>query len=380
MVFWFIAALLTLAASLAVLMPLAGRSKNDSSGGAHDLEVYRDQLAELDRDAARGLIQPTDAEQARAEIARRIIRLGSDDKQQRIFTSSVSVARSLGVAAVLAVPLISWGLYSILGSPDIPSQPLRERLAQNPADSSVDELIARAEAHLAGNPQDGRGWDVLAPVYLRIGRYDQAVTAYRNAIRLQGSTADREAGLGEAITDAADGMVSAEAQQAFERALRLEKDQPKSRFYLATALVQDGKIQEAASAWEAMLASLPADSPWRSPTEAALAETQKRMTGAPVAKAAPGPSKQDMEAAASMSPEDRKAMIETMVAKLDEKLRQNPHDVEGWQRLLRSYLVLGKNDEAHAALKRGIEALGATTEDGKKFAEFAATLGLSATE
>jgi cytochrome c-type biogenesis protein CcmH len=139
-------------------------------------------------------------------------------------------------------------------------------------------------------------------------------------------------------------------------------------------------MQEAASAWEAMLASLPADSPWRSPTEAALAETQKRMTGAPVAKAAPGPSKQDMEAAASMSPEDRKAMIETMVAKLDEKLRQNPHDVEGWQRLLRSYLVLGKNDEAHAALKRGIEALGATTEDGKKFAEFAATLGLSATE
>ncbi|PSJ61329.1 c-type cytochrome biogenesis protein CcmI [Pseudaminobacter soli (ex Li et al. 2025)] len=380
MVFWFIAALLTLAASLAVLMPLAGRSKSDSSGDAHDLEVYRDQLAELDRDAARGLIQPADAEQARAEIARRIIRLGGEDKQRRGSGSSASVTRTLGVAAVLAVPLISWGLYGVLGSPDIPSQPLRERLAQSPADSSVDELIARAEAHLAANPQDGRGWEVLAPVYLRMGRYDQAVTAYRNAIRLQGSTAEREAGLGEAITDAGDGMVSAEAQQAFERALRLEKDQPKARFYLATALVQDGKIQEAASAWEAMLASLPADSAWRSPTQAALAETRKRMTGTPTAEVAPGPTKQDMDAAASMSPEDRKAMIETMVAKLDEKLRQNPHDVEGWQRLLRSFLVLGKNDEAHAALKRGIEALGATTEDGKKLADFAATLGLSATE
>jgi cytochrome c-type biogenesis protein CcmH len=379
MIFWFVAALLTLAASLAVLLPLAGRSKNDSTGRAHDLEVYRDQLAELERDAARGLIQSVDAEQARAEIARRIIRLGSEDKASALPSFS-SAGRILGAAAVLAVPLVSWGLYGFLGSPDIPSQPLEERLAQSPANGSVDELIARAEGHLAANPQDGRGWDVLAPVYLRLGRYDQAITAYRNAIRLQGSTADREAGLGEAITDAGEGMVSTEAQQAFERALRLEKDQPKARFYLATALVQDGKMADAASAWEAMLTGLPADSPWRAPTEAALAETRKRLAGPQTAKPAPGPTQQDIDATAAMSPEDRKAMIETMVAGLDEKLRQNPHDVEGWQKLLRSYKVLGKEDEARTAFKRGIVVLGATTEDGRKFAEFAATLGLSATE
>lgn len=379
MIFWFVAALLTLAASLAVLLPLAGRSKNDLSERAHDLEVYRDQLAELERDAARGLIQSVDAEQARAEIARRIIRLGSDDKASAVPRFS-SAGRMLGAAAVLAVPLVSWGLYGLLGSPDVPSQPLQERLAQSPANSSVDELIARAEGHLASNPQDGRGWDVLAPVYLRLGRYDQAITAYRNAIRLQGSTADREAGLGEAITDAGEGMVSTEAQQAFERALRLEKDQPKARFYLATALVQDGKLADAASAWEAMLAGLPAGSSWRAPIEAALVETRKRLAGPPTIKPAPGPTQQDMDAAGSMSPEDRKAMVETMVAGLDEKLRQNPDDVEGWQRLLRSYKVLGKENEARAALKRGIEALGATTENGRKFAEFAATLDLSATE
>jgi len=380
MMFWIVAALLTLGASLAVLLPLASRPKSDSGRDAHDLEVYRDQMAELDRDAARGLIQPADAEQARAEIARRIIRAGSGDGADASVMHFARSGRVLGGLAVLAVPLISWGLYAALGSPDLPSQPLQERLAQNPADSSVDELIARAEGHLAANPQDGRGWDVLAPVYLRLGRFDEAVTAYRNAIRLEGSTATREAGLGEAITDAGDGLVSAEAQRAFEKALKLEPAQPKASFYLATALVQDGKMTEASKAWEAMLALLPGDSPWRSPTEQALAETKKRLAEAGAEKPASGPSQDDIDAAASMSQSDRNAMIETMVAGLDEKLRENPRDPEGWMRLVRSYMVLGKTADARGALTRGLAALGASTEDGRKFAEFAATLGLSATE
>jgi cytochrome c-type biogenesis protein CcmH len=128
-----------------------------------------------------------------------------------------------------------------------------------------------------------------------------------------------------------------------------------------------------------MLASLPADSPWRAPTEQALAETTRRVAEGP-AKPDAGLTQQDMDAAAAMSQQDRKAMIETMVAGLDEKLRQNPHDSEGWQRLLRSYMVLGNKGQAQDALARGLAALGAGTEDGRKFAEFAATLGLSATE
>jgi cytochrome c-type biogenesis protein CcmH len=106
--------------------------------------------------------------------------------------------RLLGPPRFWRVPLVSWGLCQI-GSPDLPSQPLSERLAKNPADSSVDELVARAEAHLAANPSDGRGWDVLAPVYLRMQRFSDAAAAYRNAIRLDGDSAARQAGLGAAI-------------------------------------------------------------------------------------------------------------------------------------------------------------------------------------
>ncbi|MER8726819.1 c-type cytochrome biogenesis protein CcmI [Mesorhizobium sp. M1027] len=378
MLFWVIAAILTLGASLAVLLPLAGGSKNASAAGDHDLEVYRDQLAELDRDMARGLIQPMEAEEARAEIARRILRLSNAGQAGETATQPSRSTRLVATAAVLVVPLVSWGLYGQLGSPDLPSQPLSERLAKNPADSSVDELIARAEAHLAVNPSDGRGWDVLAPVYLRMQRYADAVTAYRNAIRLDGNSAARQAGLGEAIANAAGGIVSAEAQAAFKAALKLDPANPKAVFYLAMGMAQEGRIAEATAAWQKMLAALPQGSPWRGAVEQALAESAARnvASGAP----AKGPSAEDIDAASSMSPQDRQAMISTMVAGLDEKLRQNPRDEEGWMQLVRSYVVLGKTDQARDALNRGIAVFGADSDQAKKFTAFAASLGVTATE
>ncbi|MER9675682.1 c-type cytochrome biogenesis protein CcmI [Mesorhizobium sp. M0208] len=378
MLFWVIAAILTLGASLAVLLPLAGGSKNASAAGDHDLEVYRDQLAELDRDMARGLIQPMEAEEARAEIARRILRLSNAGQAGETATQPSRSTRLVATAAVLVVPLLSWGLYGQLGSPDLPSQPLSERLAKNPADSSVDELIARAEAHLAANPSDGRGWDVLAPVYLRMQRYADAVTAYRNAIRLDGDSAARQAGLGEAIANAAGGIVSAEAQAAFEAALKLDPANPKAAFYLAMGMAQEGRIAEATAAWQKMLAALPQGSPWRGAIEQALAESAARnvASGAP----AKGPSAEDIDAASSMSPQDRQAMISTMVAGLDEKLRQNPRDEEGWMQLVRSYAVLGKTDQARDALNRGIAVFGADSDQARKFTAFAASLGVTATE
>ncbi|RWN66935.1 MAG: c-type cytochrome biogenesis protein CcmI [Mesorhizobium sp.] len=383
MLFWVIAAILTLGASLAVLLPLAGGPKDGSASSDHDLEVYRDQLSELDRDVARGLIQPAEAEEARAEIARRILRLdnagaGADPADKAAARQPSMATRLVATAAVLLVPLVSWGLYSQLGSPDLPSQPLSERLAKNPADSSVDELVARAEAHLAANPSDGRGWDVLAPIYLRMQRFADAVTAYRNAIRLDGDSAARQAGLGEAIANAAGGIVSSDAQVAFEAALKLDPANPKASFYLAMGMAQEGRIEEATAGWQKMLAALPQDSAWRGAVEQALAESAKRSVAS--GEPAKGPGAGDVDAASSMSPQDREAMINTMVAGLDEKLRQNPRDAEGWMQLIRSYVVLGKADQARDALNRGIAVFGSDSEEAKKFTAFAVSLGLTATE
>jgi cytochrome c-type biogenesis protein CcmH len=380
MFFWVVAALLTLVACLAVLLPLVRNAGQADPGESHDLEVYRDQLDELDRDVARGLIDRNEAGQARAEIGRRILLLGPSSDRTASELNGSGARRAVGTAAVLAVPLIAWGIYIGLGSPELPSQPLAERLAQNPAEGTVEELVARAEAHLAANPEDGRGWDVLAPIYLRLGRAGDAVTAYRNAITIKGATPERESGLGEAIAAAAGGMVSSDAQAAFERAHALDGNNPKARFYLATAMVQEGRLSDAAGAWRRMLAILPADSPWRTPAEEAIAEAERRMEMAGNEEAPKVPTQDEIESAAAMSPTDRAVMIEGMVAQLDEKLRASPRDPEGWRRLLRSYQVLGKVAEAQDALKRGVAAFGPESDEAKDLEAFAVSLGLPRTE
>lgn len=378
MVFWTVAALLTLAASLAVLLPLSRRERAIGAGQNHDLEVYRDQLAELDRDASRGLIASSDVAEAHAEIARRILK--ADKAPAAVSAKPFVSSRAVAFLAVIAVPLVSWGVYSALGSPDLPSQPLSARLLKDTGDSTVSELVARAEAHLAANPDDARGWDVLAPIYMRLGRAQEALMAYRNAIRLAGASAAREAGLGEAIAAVAGGVVTAESKAAFERALAIEPADLKARFYLAAALAQDGRVQAAVEAWNELTTGLPAESPWRDAVAGAIAEARSGVSSQEAGKkrSVPGPDQTQIEEAAAMSATDRTAMIEGMVASLDERLRQNPQDLEGWMRLVRSYVVLQRVGDAREALRRGVDAL--EGEDRGRLSDFAASVGVSMAE
>ena len=378
MSFWIFAALLTVGASLAVLVPLSAKPRVQGPQGGSDLRVYRDQFAELERDVERGVLAADELAPARAELGRRILNL-SDDREKRGKNAGTSSSRATAAAAVLAVPLISWAGYSVLGSPQLPSQPLQARLAADPAEAPIEALVARAEAHLAKSPDDGRGWDVLAPIYLRVGRAADSVAAYRQAIRLGGASADREAGLGEALTAAAGGEVTAEAGEAFERASGLEPQNAKAAFFRAVARAQGGKLGEAVAIWRGMLATLPAASPWRPAVEQALeaAEKSPAASGAPVAQ---GPDAAAIEAAAALPEQDRAAMIATMVAGLDKKLRAEPRDPEGWMRLVRSYMVLGKPEAAKDARDRGLDALGRTSPDAARLMALSLNLGLAATE
>jgi len=391
MLFWIAAALLTLGACLSVLLPFARRPAAAANAADHDLEVYKDQLGEVERDLGRGLIGETEAEEARAEIGRRILRLtgagglaGPDAGSGAAAAARVATGpRVAAMAAVLAVPLVSWGIYTAVGSPDLPAQPLEARLSGNPAGNTMEELVVRAERHLAANPDDGKGWDVLGPIYLRMGRYEEAAKAFAAAIRLEGPTAARETALGEAIAAQAGGVITADAVAAFARALALEPANPKARFLLATAKAQEGRFAEAIEDWAALMAETAADSPWHAAAVQATAEVRRRLdakAAEPTGEAPAGPSGADVAAAEAMAPADRAAMIETMVAGLDEKLRHNPADREGWQRLIRSYVVLGRRDEALDALKRAGEAFPAGTEDAQALAALAAELGLARTE
>jgi cytochrome c-type biogenesis protein CcmH len=363
MLFWLIIGALTLGASLAVLLPALRDRGSSVADNEHDIEVYRDQLREIERDQRRGVIAPAEAELARAEIGRRILKAAGETDAPRPADPSAGIRMTL-TASVLAIPLASWGIYAITGSPDLPGQPLQARLDVDPADNSLAELVARAESHLSVNPQDGRGWDVLAPIYMRMQRHGEAVTAYRNAIRILGSDATREAGLGEALASAAGGVISDEAQQALERAVAHDPMMMRARFMLAAALEQEGRSRDAILAFEGMLGDLPTESPWRAAVERAIVQAGGGLSG-------------PRRDASAQTSDDQVAMIDAMVSGLDQRLRDNPDDPEGWQRLVRSYVVLERDGDARDALARGLAALGAQSENGIRLSEFAASLGLS---
>ncbi len=321
---WLAIAVMTAAAILAVLLPLA-RPRGAAPAGV-DVAVYRDQLAEIGRDAEAGLIGAAEAEAARIEVSRRLI-AAADQQEAGEGTGATRRRRIVAVAAIVAIPAIAALVYGLRGQPGYPGQPLAERQRIAPAQTDIAALVGRIETHLAANPEDGRGWEVIAPVYLRLGRIPDAVRARANALRILGATADREADLAEAQTVAAGGVVTAEAKAGFERAVTLGAGHPKAVYFLGIAAEQDGKPDEARAMWAKLVESAPPGAPWVGLVQAEIA----RLGGAP----APAP-------AAQAAPPDIRAMVDGLA----QRLAADGSDFEGWLRLLRSYAVLGEAAKA----------------------------------
>jgi cytochrome c-type biogenesis protein CcmH len=348
MLFWIICALMTFAAVAAMLYPYLGHANADAD--ASDIEVYKDQLKEIDADEKRGLISGPEATTARVEVSRRILKA---DETWTISDASggARTSRGLLLFAVLAVPVLSWGLYISIGSPDMPDQPITARLNVQPADASLDVLVAKAEAHLSANPNDGRGWSVLAPIYLRMSRFEDAIKAFETAARLNGATAAYEIGIGQSWTGLNGGLANDEARAAFKRAAVIDPTNPEPQILLAADLAQQGRFGEAKAAFEAIKASAPADAPWRGIVSDMIAKVDEARAAASNVQT-PGPTQSDIDQAAALSSDERLAMIEGMIAQLDAKLVDNPEDADGWKRLLRSYMVLNNAGKALDTLNR----------------------------
>jgi len=377
MMLWLIMALMTAAAVFSVLWPLARRTPLPTGS---DLAVYRDQLDEIERDRSAGLIGEREAEAARVEVSRRLI-AAADAATPAPAVGARWRRRAVALAALILLPMGTAGLYLALGAPGLPGQPQATRRALPPENRSITELVGRVEAHLEQNPEDGRGWEVLAPVYLRLGRFDDAVSARRNVLRLLGANADREADLGEALTVAANGIVTAEANEAFVRALRLNPDDFRARYFLGLAAEQDGRPQDAAEVWRKLLTSAPADAAWIGLVRESLARVDPgAAASAPGPSApgasAPGPSADDVAAAAKLAPEQRMAMVRGMVERLAEQLKQDGSDMDGWLRLVRAYMVLGEKDKARAALGDARRALAREPDKLRRMDELSKGLGL----
>lgn len=351
MAIWVVFALMTGAAVFALLWPLSRRPHPAAPDGsaeavlATETGFYEDQLRDIERDAARGLLAPQEAEAAKAEAARRLLRasrLTAGAATPRVGEPALRHRRAASAFALSTVPLLALLIYGLYGSPDLPAQPQAQRLAAARKDAGdLSAAVARIEAHLAREPNDGRGWEVLAPVYLRAGRLDDAVKAYETALRLLGETAPRLSDYGEALVAAGDGVVSDKARGAFERALALDAAAVKPRFYLARAAEQDGKRDLALERYTALAAASPPDAPWMP----VLRDSIQRLGGS--APAAPAP---------ALSEEQRTA-IRGMIASLDQRLSETGGTPDEWARLVRSYGVMGERDKAENALRRARAAL-----------------------
>ncbi|MGR9162830.1 c-type cytochrome biogenesis protein CcmI [Rhizobium leguminosarum] len=379
MLFWILVAALTAALAVILLYPLLRGAKAADNIRAGEAAVYCDQLRELDRDLDGGLITPEEADYARAEIGRRLIAVSADEPAET--PKPARHHRFTEAFVLLVLPVLGLCLYLTTGRPDLPSQPLEARL-ENPG-NDVAVLITKAERHLAEKPDDGKGWDVLAPIYFRTMRVNDAQVAYRNAIRLLGPSPVRLDGLAETLMAVSDGVVTEEARQVLEQSLTLQPDNPRARFYIALSMEQAGRPDEARQAFEALAKQSPSDAPWLPLVNQHIAMNGGAPAGAnPAAPganpSAPGnPTQQDVAAAENMSAGDRQQMIRGMVESLDAKLSEDPNNFEGWVRLVRSYAVLNDKDRAAGALKRGLAAFPPPGEEGRQLLALARELGIA---
>jgi cytochrome c-type biogenesis protein CcmH len=348
---WAAFALMTIVAVLGALAPL-WRGRSGREGRARAIEFHKAQLAEIDRDVARGQLPAGEAAGARAEAARRLIAASEDANiaaEQGDGRGSFR-APAAGLAILAIVPAVAFGLYVNLGSPGLPDQPILARAA-NPAPSDdLGAALAKIEAHLRADPNDGRGFKVIAPVYMRLGRFEDAAKAYAAVLRVLGEDSSTLADYGEALTAAAGGTVTAPARVAFEQALAKQADLARARYYVGLAAEQSGDRSKAVELYQQLIHDAPLNAPWLAMVRSRLA----KLTGAP---SPPAPSGEAAAAIAALDPAGQQTAIRGMVDGLAARLAQNGADGPGWLRLIRAYGVLHETDKAKDALAQARKAM-----------------------
>jgi cytochrome c-type biogenesis protein CcmH len=350
--FWVAIAALTVVALFLLLRPLLRRGGGPAPDAdiAADRAVYRDQLAELERDRARGLLTEEAAASARLEIERRLLATDRAEAPRREQAPAQSRRFALLLAVVAAA--LAGLLYLELGSPDLPDQPRPPATAGEApaATGSADPALAAETAALAArldaNPSDAEGWAKLGELYLRQGEFERSRTAFEQAIQQGADDRLTQSSYGEALTQLAGGTVGPEAATAFRRALAAEPGEPRARYYLGLMKAEAGELEQAIADWRALLAETAADAPWRALLERSIAAAEQARGGS---AAPPGPDAESLAAAEAMTPEERESFVRGMVEGLAAKLADNPGDLEGWQRLAHAYGVLGEREKARDA-------------------------------
>lgn len=273
-------AALTLAALALLLWPLLRRQSVAASCGDFDVAVYRDQLAEIDKDLERRLLSPAQAAAARTEIQRRMLAAADAADAVASLAQGDNSRRHWLMALVLAaaLPLGAGVMYARLGAPALPAKPYAAR-QQDPEimmAAAMDRLVQQLD-----HKPDAEGYRHLATLGFMLRRYDQAADAYRKLIALQGADAALWSKLGEALVLANEGQVVPEAREAFAETLRRDPQEARARFYTGLAAAQDAAPDRALALWRELERESPADSPWLPMLKAHIALYAKPVAESP---------------------------------------------------------------------------------------------------
>lgn len=377
MVFWIAAGGIGLAVTTLLLLALLRGREDAEPAAAADLRVYRDQLREVERDLARGLIVPTEADRLRSDIGRRVLeadRALREGAQAPDAPRAVTVAMAVGLVAILAGGV--WTYVERLGAPGYPDLPIARRIvmaaevhanrpgqaeaesaasaqpAATPSDPGFLDLVDKLRAAVRDRPDDLRGQELLARNEAGLGNFIAAKEAQAKVIAIKGgdASADDHAALAEMMVMAAGGYVAPEAEAELTRALQIDPQNGTANYYAGLMFLQTGRPDRTFAIWAPLLdRSAPTD-PWAGPLRAQLAEVAAR-AGAinytlPPLPGIPGPSAEDVQAAQDMTPEQRQDMIRNMVAQLNDRLATEGGPAEDWTRLIDAYAVLGDTARA----------------------------------
>jgi len=388
MTFWIAVALLSAITLFLLAAPLWRKNEEDGERADYELSVFKDQLKELDKDLERGLINAQEAKTARVEIQRRL--LAADESR----TNKIASARKVGPKTIIVSTLIgtavivgSLMLYLDLGMPgyqDVPfaSRNLEQERHMAQGSEGMTAEINQLKKHLESNPTDVQGWMLLGRTLRMVGRNNEAVDAYRGAAEASERHPAVLADFAESKIYASEGQVDDETFKVLEEAVKNDPSQLKARFYFGFAKMQTKDYAGAIQEWTDLSAMAPEGVDWMAQVQeqiriAAQAGNLNVEDFKPSAQArdlakqfalqweeeqqaepAGGPSQADMEAAADMTPEEREDMIRGMVARLADRLKENPDDIDGWKRLAKVYMVLGEKDKAIEARNKVKELSG----------------------
>jgi len=392
--FWILAGLMAAFCVALLLVPLMRRPATSSDGAAYDVEIYKAQLAEIERDLARGEVGEAEAAAARVEIGRRLLAADQSQRQSRDAPGKASPFRwvwPVGLGTSLLLPVLGVALYLDMGRPDIPAQPFAGRQAERAAQASQGAEIAALrrqaaslEQALSGTPGNLADWLRLADMLMALEEYGRAANAFAQARALAPEDAEILASQAEAIIAGSQGSVGEQAQELLNIVLQRDPGNLRAHFYLGDADWQAGRRERALERWAELRRNGPADAPWQGVVEARIRRGAAEMgTDAapylpePRPAQARGPRATDIEAAEAMSAEDRNAMIAGMVDNLAARLEQAPDDIEGWLRLIRSYTILGRQEDALAALRRGLGVFDGRGTESDRLVALSRELGLT---